>query len=541
MKNGKLSSFCFKFGGGELNRAQAALAGGSAPVDALGDIPTGGDPGSQHLITILQRLLLEPPTLFSEKELNIREVALATHNYVKRYGFCASPNLIAVSDPDSASEDLYQMGTCLQEISSHLSAMEDRIELLRHACRAFAAADQQQKRVATMRGGDGKMRKAGRRGGERLNGNNDIGIDSGRFQNGRGIDMTNCFVSPARVASLNYDWAVCLNDLAFLERSLFSLSSSSNASSSPSNTSPFPSLQPSHHYVTLLEEACVRLAHAVEAEPAHPQALNNWGLVLQELSRDTSFDSDGIGRATLLAAAVEKFRAAIYLRPDFDRCCYNLGTVLHALAAALQTALAALMDGGGPKRAGAEAKRRENGGLPWLRRDTSMDLSSTSSPSSSSSSSSSPSSSTSPSSPTCTPLSSLLPSTAVAALFLSSSSALVTHSTPLFLDNKRQGGDNRAGRSNASFSSESHSNGDDDDHGRVDRPMNSNIVTDRLSNDPTPLSPDSPLFDKLVRANKDLYGTAAQYICLARALRPTDSVYRSALSVVRNALPLPFL
>ncbi len=63
------------------------------------------------------------------------------------------------------------------------------------------------------------------------------------------------------------------------------------------------------------------------------QALNNWALVLQELTglRPPS------ERAFLVAAAAAKFRRAIRLRPEFDRACYNLGTVYYSHAMALQT------------------------------------------------------------------------------------------------------------------------------------------------------------------------------------------------------------
>jgi hypothetical protein len=48
-------------------------------------------------------------------------------------------------------------------------------------------------------------------------------------------------------------------------------------------------------------------------------------------------------RPGLVAASVAKFRRAIRLRPEFDRACYNLGTVCyshaHALQAAAQSAL----------------------------------------------------------------------------------------------------------------------------------------------------------------------------------------------------------
>lgn len=61
-----------------------------------------------------------------------------------------------------------------------------------------------------------------------------------------------------------------------------------------------------------------------------PQALNNLGLVLQELS---SFEAPGSReRAALAAAAAARFRAAARGRPDFERAVYNLGTVLYASA-----------------------------------------------------------------------------------------------------------------------------------------------------------------------------------------------------------------
>ena len=62
------------------------------------------------------------------------------------------------------------------------------------------------------------------------------------------------------------------------------------------------------------------------------QALNNWGLVLQELSTMRP----GAERLSLVRLAVAKFRRAIRLRPEFDRACYNLGTVYYAYASTLQ-------------------------------------------------------------------------------------------------------------------------------------------------------------------------------------------------------------
>lgn len=69
------------------------------------------------------------------------------------------------------------------------------------------------------------------------------------------------------------------------------------------------------------------------------QALNNWGLVLQELSTMRAEAE----RASLVRQSVAKFRAAIRLRPEFDRACYNLGTVYYSHAFALQTAAQAAL------------------------------------------------------------------------------------------------------------------------------------------------------------------------------------------------------
>ena len=40
-------------------------------------------------------------------------------------------------------------------------------------------------------------------------------------------------------------------------------------------------------------------------------------------------------RGYLVARSVSKFRRAIRLRPEFDRACYNLGTVVYAHAGML--------------------------------------------------------------------------------------------------------------------------------------------------------------------------------------------------------------
>ena len=68
-----------------------------------------------------------------------------------------------------------------------------------------------------------------------------------------------------------------------------------------------------------------------------PQALNNWGLVLQDLASLRAPSE----RAAYLARSVAKFRRATRAHPAFDRACYNLGTVLYADACARQEALLA--------------------------------------------------------------------------------------------------------------------------------------------------------------------------------------------------------
>ncbi|KAM0981941.1 hypothetical protein TB1_014212 [Malus domestica] len=59
-----------------------------------------------------------------------------------------------------------------------------------------------------------------------------------------------------------------------------------------------------------------------------PQALNNWGLALQELSAIVPARE----KQTIVRSAISKFRAAIQLQFDFHRAIYNLGTVLYGLA-----------------------------------------------------------------------------------------------------------------------------------------------------------------------------------------------------------------
>ncbi|GAX80584.1 hypothetical protein CEUSTIGMA_g8021.t1 [Chlamydomonas eustigma] len=85
-----------------------------------------------------------------------------------------------------------------------------------------------------------------------------------------------------------------------------------------------------------LSLASEKYAEAVRLNPQNPQALNNWGLVLQEMSVDAETMSE---RDKLVHYAMEKFRCALRMRPDFDRGCYNLGTVSYTYACTLQNEL----------------------------------------------------------------------------------------------------------------------------------------------------------------------------------------------------------
>eukprot|EP01025_Chloroclados_australasicus_P064676 TRINITY_DN8672_c0_g1_i1.p1 TRINITY_DN8672_c0_g1~~TRINITY_DN8672_c0_g1_i1.p1 ORF type:complete len:605 (+),score=93.43 TRINITY_DN8672_c0_g1_i1:135-1817(+) len=88
-----------------------------------------------------------------------------------------------------------------------------------------------------------------------------------------------------------------------------------------------------------LRLASQKYASSLELNPESPQALNNWGLILQELT--TVSPEEHIDE--LISAAVEKFRDALRLRPDFDRGCYNLGTVYYTHASRFQAQASRLL------------------------------------------------------------------------------------------------------------------------------------------------------------------------------------------------------
>ncbi|KAL2902937.1 Protein HLB1 [Bienertia sinuspersici] len=78
----------------------------------------------------------------------------------------------------------------------------------------------------------------------------------------------------------------------------------------------------------LWKQATAHYEKAVQLNWNSPQALNNWGLALQELSTIVPAKE----KHNIVKTAISKFRAAIQLQFDFHRAIYNLGTVLYGLA-----------------------------------------------------------------------------------------------------------------------------------------------------------------------------------------------------------------
>lgn len=78
----------------------------------------------------------------------------------------------------------------------------------------------------------------------------------------------------------------------------------------------------------LWKQAILNYEKAVQLNWNSPQALNNWGLGLQELSAIVPARE----KQTIIKTAISKFRVAIQLQFDFHRAIYNLGTVLYGLA-----------------------------------------------------------------------------------------------------------------------------------------------------------------------------------------------------------------
>ncbi|KAK9806699.1 hypothetical protein WJX73_010014 [Symbiochloris irregularis] len=106
-----------------------------------------------------------------------------------------------------------------------------------------------------------------------------------------------------------YNWGVALSDMARVQRS-----------SDPAAA------------IDHLISAADKYSASLQWHAHHPQALNNWGLVLQELASERP----PAERRRLTRHSVAKFRRAMRQRPEFDRACYNLGTVFYAHACQLQ-------------------------------------------------------------------------------------------------------------------------------------------------------------------------------------------------------------
>ena len=79
-------------------------------------------------------------------------------------------------------------------------------------------------------------------------------------------------------------------------------------------------------------QACEKYRAAVECDASRTQstqALNNWGLALQQMA---TLERDPGVRERRLLAAVGRFREAIRRDPGFHRAVYNLGTIMYALS-----------------------------------------------------------------------------------------------------------------------------------------------------------------------------------------------------------------
>mmetsp|Transcript_15153 Transcript_15153/g.32883 ORF Transcript_15153/g.32883 Transcript_15153/m.32883 type:complete len:433 (-) Transcript_15153:285-1583(-) len=147
-------------------------------------------------------------------------------------------------------------------------------------------------------------------------------------------------VRPSSHAAL-YNWGVALTDLARVVR--MGSTGPSQPSEADSGMTAVSSSAVPHVQLQMSPQACLALAsqkyaQALKWQPNNPQALNNWGLVLQEMSAHAQQHAE---RDRLVQCALEKFRCAIRMRPDFDRGCYNLGTVCYTYASTLQAELSA--------------------------------------------------------------------------------------------------------------------------------------------------------------------------------------------------------
>lgn len=117
---------------------------------------------------------------------------------------------------------------------------------------------------------------------------------------------------------------------------------------------------------------------AIRREPDNPrllpQALNNLGLVLHEISQASASNIEA--RDERMADLLVMFRTSIHILPSFDRSAYNLGTILHSWAGVLSQEISGQYRGigaiSGPQEAGQELKPAREERVRALYADASM-------------------------------------------------------------------------------------------------------------------------------------------------------------------------
>ncbi|KAG2453019.1 hypothetical protein HYH02_002354 [Chlamydomonas schloesseri] len=329
----QLPGFKASFGGEELKRATAALAGavdiGKGPADRKNtvtaegtttDTPATSTPSatsesrsngaaSATLSALLARTSTaltssssaSSSTDFSDNDLLLRELALAANQYARqeeaaaaaaearkaaegREGSVGGAGPVSSSGNGQDYDIVYHHALVLQELAAKLpGGHAEQLQLLRQACELYACA---------------------------------------------------AAVRPSSHSAL-YNWGVALSDMARLLKE-----------SDPDQA------------LSCLQQATHKYAGALDLQPGNPQALNNWGLNLQEMSGLVPATSPE--RDTLVVYALEKFRHAVRLRPDFDRGCYNMGTVLYSYACAVQAELATQLKAGRLTSQDAETSRERH-------------------------------------------------------------------------------------------------------------------------------------------------------------------------------------
>ncbi|KAG2425640.1 hypothetical protein HXX76_013485 [Chlamydomonas incerta] len=330
----QLPGFKASFGGEELKRATAALAGAvdmgkgaseqrkntviaegatdEAPSSSTPSAPSesrSNGAASATLSALLARTsnaltsssLASSSADFSDNDLLLRELALAANQYARQEeaaaaaaearkaaeGRGASTGGAGPLSSSGIGQDydiVYHHALVLQELAAKLpGGHAEQLQLLRQACDLYACA---------------------------------------------------AAVRPSSHSAL-YNWGVALSDMARLLK----------------ESDPEQALR-------CLQQATHKYAGALDLQPGNPQALNNWGLNLQEMSGLVPATSPE--RDTLVVYALEKFRHAVRLRPDFDRGCYNMGTVLYSYACAVQAELAAQLKAGRLTSQDAETSRERH-------------------------------------------------------------------------------------------------------------------------------------------------------------------------------------